>query len=250
MITPKTKDEINIITEGGKKLASVKNKLRDLVRAGSTPLEVDRNAEELLLKAGGKPSFKTVQNYFWSTCINVNEGVVHGIPTETPFKKGDVVSIDVGLFYKGFHTDTSFSVLVDDNDKDNEKFLDAGQAALAGAISEVKPGNRIGKVSKAMQKILEKRGYSPIRALTGHGIGKTLHEPPQIPCFWEGDIENSQEIPEGAVLAVEVIYALGLPDLVLSQGDDWTIATQDGKIAALFEETVIATVQGPLVVTA
>lgn len=250
MIIPKTKKELEIMREGGKRLARIKNELQKMVKPKVRPEEIEARAKELIKRAGGVPSFKKVKNYHWATCINVNEGVVHGVPRGEAFKKGDLVSVDVGMFYKGFHTDTSFTLACGKVGQDMHRFLQVGQKALKRAIAEAVPGNYIANISKAMQEVLEDAGFSPVRALTGHGIGRKLHEEPQIPCFWEGPIENSELTPEGATLAVEVIYTLGSPDLVISGEDNWTIATRDGKISGLFEETVAATVQGPLVLTA
>lgn len=250
MIKPKTKDEIALMQEGGKRLAQIKKELQEMVKAGVRAKEIDKKAEELIKKARGKPSFEMVKGYRWATCINVNEGVVHGVPGDYAFREGDLVSIDVGMFFKGYHTDTSFTVGAGKLDKEKERFLAAGRRALKAAIDACRPGMRVAHISRAMQKVLEEKGYSPVRALSGHGIGKNLHESPQIPCFWQGNVSDSEEIPEGAVFAIEAIYTLGSPELVLSGEDKWTIATRDGKIAGLFEETVAATVQGPLILTA
>lgn len=247
MIKPKTKKEIEIMREGGRKLLLIKEALREAVNVGVTPDEVDKVAEELIMESGGKPSFKMVKNYHWSTCININEGVVHGVPGNTRFENGDIVSVDVGLFYKGFHTDTSFTVPVGEVSGEVKRFLAAGEKALLSSIDKVRAGGKISDISRVMETILKKEGYSPVRALTGHGIGRNLHEKPAIPCFWDGEVSDA--IPEGAALALEVIYMMGSPDLVLSE-DSWTLATKDGKIAALFEETVIAGKTGPQVLTA
>lgn len=250
MISIKSPKEMETMKEGGKKLGGIKRELQKLIKPGIKPSEVDKKAEELIKKAGGEPSFKMVDGYSWATCINVNEGVVHGIPGGKAFKEGDLVSVDVGMFYKGFHTDTSFTVGVGKIDEEKKKFLEIGRKALSEAIKEVRPGRRVAHISRAMQNVLEKEGYSSVRSLTGHGIGEGLHEMPQIPCFWEGDIRNSERLREGMALAVESIYALGSPNLVLSSEDNWTIATRDGKISGLFEDTVLVTAQGPLVITA
>jgi methionyl aminopeptidase len=181
--------------------------------------------------------------------VNVNKGLVHGIPKkEVVFKKGDVVSVDVGIFFKGFHTDTSISVGID-VEGETKKFLETGERALKDAISQVKIGNRIFDISKTIQEVVSSGGYSPIRALVGHGVGKELHEEPQIPCFLPGRVEDSPKLEEGMVLAIEVMYAFGEPEVVYDE-DGWTISTQDGKISALFEDTVAVTKQGPIVLTA
>lgn len=248
MIKGKTKREIEIMAEGGRKLAEIKEALREMIAPGKTPLEVDQKAEELMLAAGGTPSFKTVKNYHWATCININEGVVHGIPTKVPFKEGDLVKVDLGLFYQGLHTDTSFTYGLGKMSPEIEKFVKTGQLALDRAIEKAKPGNRVSDIARAMQEVIEREGYSPARLLTGHGIGQALHEEPAVPCFWTGP-EPGEVLPEGAVLAIEAIYTLGPPEMVVSPEDGWTIATKDGKIAGYFEETVAVGRSGPQVLT-
>lgn len=249
MISAKTKDQIKIMQEGGQKLASVRDKLVSRIGPGVSLEQLDQAALEFIKKEGGQASFAMVPGYRWATCINVNEGVVHGIPDNTKIREGDVVSIDVGMYYKGFHTDTSTTVAVPPVSKEVQKLITVGKQALSLSIKKAKPGAYLAEVSTTMQNILEKEGFSPVRALTGHGIGKNLHEEPQIPCFWEGDIKKSPLLPEGAVLALEVIYAAGSPEVVLSNKDGWTIRTEDGKMAGLFEETVAVTKNGPLVLT-
>lgn len=244
----KTEDEIMIMAEGGQKLGGIKKKLSKLIAEGVRANEVEELANKLINEAGGKASFKMAPGYRWATCVNVNQGVVHGIPKQRiVFKKGDIVSVDIGLFYKGFHTDTSFTVGVDGDSK-TKKFLEVGKEALKKAISKTHAGNRIFDISKIIQDTLEAKAFSPIRVLVGHGVGKDLHEPPQIPCFVTGEKEESPEIPKGAVLAIEVMYAEGKPDVAVG-GDGWTIETKDGKMAGLFEETVAVTGNGPLVLT-
>lgn len=244
----KSPEEIKLMTEGGKKLAAVKGALRKEVAVGISAYDIEVLAQKLIKKAGAKPSFAMVPGYAWATCVNVNEGVVHGIPKrEIIFKKKDVVSIDVGLYYKGFHTDTSFSVGLETDDKVN-KFLETGKKALYEAISEAKIGNRIYDISSRISGVLKRGGYTPIRALVGHGVGRSLHEEPQIPCFVDGFKEKSPVIPEGAALAIEVMYTMGGSDVVLTN-DRWTISTSDGTISGLFEETVAVTNKGPKVLT-
>ncbi|MCX6705492.1 MAG: type I methionyl aminopeptidase, partial [Candidatus Woesebacteria bacterium] len=205
-------------------------------------------AVELIEKEEAEASFKKVPGYYWATCVNVNAGLVHGIPKkEIVFKKGDIVSVDLGVYFKGFHTDCSFSKGVDVDSK-IEKFLTVGKEALKKAIAATIVGNRIYDISEAIEKTVISAGYSPIRALVGHGVGRELHEDPQIPCFLPGPKEESTEIAEGATFAIEVMYALGGSDLV-QENDGWTIATRDGKISALFEETVAVVDGRPKVLT-
>ena len=248
MITIKTDEEIKIMARGGEKLGRVKNALREAVKEGVRASDIEGLADRLIKKEGAEASFKEVSGYHWATCINVNEGLVHGIPgSGVVFKKGDIVSVDVGLYYKGFHTDTSFSVGLG-VDPDSRKFLNAGQEALNKAISKAKAGNHIFDISEAIQDVVEGSGYSTVKALVGHGVGRELHEDPQIPCFVPGKITDSPEIKKGMALAIEVMYARG-SDKVEVLSDGWTIAMRDGKISGLFEETVVVTKGGTKVLT-
>ena len=244
----KSKREIEIMQEGGKRLSEVKQLLMSLVKEGVSAWEIEEEAERQILKRGGAPSFKMVPGYSWATCINVSQGVVHGIPRkDVIFKKNDLVSVDLGMFFKGFHTDTSFSLVIGRN-HEKEKFLEIGRKALDLAIDNTRAGRRIFDISKAIEETLNKAGYRPVRSLFGHGVGRKLHEEPQIPGFVYARREDTPEIKVGMVLAIEVIYVMGREQLVLEK-DGWTISTADGKISALFEETVAVTPQGPLVIT-
>lgn len=244
----KSKDEIEIMAEGGQKLARIKKTLFEKTTEGVSAWDIEKLAVKLIKEEGAEASFKKVPGYSWATCVNINAGLVHGIPNkEIVFKKGDVVSVDLGLYFKGFHTDCSFSKGIDVNSQ-TAKFLDVGREALKKAIDKVRVGKRVYDISEAIEKTVVSAGYNPIRALVGHGVGRKLHEDPQVPCFLPGTKEESMEIAEGATLAIEVMYALGSPDLV--QGaDGWTITTCDGKISALFEETVAVVAGRPKVLT-
>jgi methionyl aminopeptidase len=244
----KTKEELKKMAQGGKKLGKIKRRLKEAIDVGVSAQEVEKLAEELIARERGIPSFKLVDKYNWATCINVNEGVVHGIPRkDVVFKEGDIVSVDLGMYYKGFHTDTSFSVGLCVS-KNMDRFLQTGKKALKSAISKAKAGNRVYDISKAIEDVLKSANASPIKALVGHGIGRKLHEEPQIPCFTKGKREDSPKIPEGATLAIEVMYAKGSGDVKVNS-DGWTVITCDGTISALFEETVAASKDGPIILT-
>jgi len=244
----KTPEEIEIMAEGGKKLARVKKSLGEAVKVGVSASEIEELAMKLIKEEGAEASFDKVPGYSWATCISVNEGLVHGIPkAETVFKNGDVVSVDVGLYFKGFHTDTSITVGIDLT-PENKRFLNVGRNALEKAISKARAGNHIYSISKAIEDTIEGAGYTTIKALVGHGVGRDLHEDPQIPCFVPGRIEDSPVIAPGMVLAVEVMYAMG-SDKVEVLEDGWTIGMRDGKISALFEDTVAVTKEGSRILT-
>lgn len=248
-IKPKNKDEIEKMSQGGKILAEVKRALAKEIKVGHTPLDLEKQANDLIYSSGAEPSFKRVHGYHWATCINVNDGVVHGIPNERKFREGDIVSVDVGVYYRGFHTDSAFTVPISPVSGNTQEFLSTGELALKKSISKAVANGKISDISKTIQKVLESAGFSPSRDLTGHGVGEKLHEPPFIPCFWEDKTMQDYIIPSGATLAIEVIYCLGSPQIRISQEDGWTISTKDGKIAALFEETVAVTAGAPQVLT-
>lgn len=247
-IIRKSPAEVESMTEGGAKLRRVKARLKEEVKIGKNAQDIDILAERLIKEEGGEPSFKMVPDYKWTVCVNINEGVVHGIPRrDIVFQSGDVVSVDVGMFYKGFHTDTSFTVGLEVS-QDLEKFLAKGEEALRHAITKARVGGRIFDISEAIETTLVAAHLTPIRALVGHGVGRVLHEDPQIPCFVSGKRENSPEIPEGAVLAIEVMYTQGGPEVLIDR-DGWTIVTSDGTISALFEDTIAVGKNGPKVLT-
>lgn len=253
----KTKEEIKLIKEGGKILSGILVKLLKIVKPGVYTKEIDLFATELIKESGGFPSFKTVKGYKWSTCICVNDEVVHGIPDDR-LKDGDIVCIDVGLLYKGFHTDTAWTVIArdqeskrtrDQKDLEIEKFLRVGEETLYKAIAQAKTGNRIGHISKVIEEGVEGNGYFVVKSLVGHGVGKTLHESPQIPGFIDGKVENTMLIKPGMTLAIEVIYAQGTGEIEYKNDDGWTIVTKDGSLSAVFEHTVLVTDNKPLALT-
>lgn len=233
--------------EGGKRLGHIKSQTISMVKSGLTPLEIDRFVDDLIKQGGDKPSFKMVNGYKYATCINVNAGIVHGIPGNKPLKDGDVVKIDMGLFHNGYHLDTSTTVYINGQDSKIKKFLETSQKALQSAIFMANPGNTVYDISKAMEEGIESGGYSAIRDLTGHGIGKKLHMTPFIPCF--ADPRSKRDVLSvDQTLAIEVMSSMGSFELV-EDSDGWTLSTQDGSITAMYEETVCLTENGPLVLT-
>lgn len=247
--------EISTIREGGKILADVLQKVLSEATPGITTLELDRYADQLVAAAGAKPSFKMEKGYRFATCMNVNDMVVHGIPAGYRLQEGDILGIDIGVYHKGFHTDASWTVGVKSqkskvkSSSQNPKFLEAGEQALKGAIEKCRPGNHVGDISKAIQDTVEGSGYSCVKQLVGHGVGKMLHEDPEIPCYLRGRIENTPEVKKGMVLAIEVIYNMGQPPVVYANDDGWTIATRDGLPSGLFEHTVAVGEKGPEILT-
>lgn len=240
----KTPDQIKLMHEGGNISSQALLATLESVKPGITLIELDAIAEKKILSLGGKPSFKMVDDYKFTTCININEGIVHGLPNNYVVKEGDLVSIDLGAFYKGFHTDLSYTVEVGTSKE--EKFLNTGKSALEKAIQACVVGNTVGDVSNAMQVEIERAGYTVSRDLVGHGVGRDLHESPYVPCY--GHKGRGVLLKEGMVLAIEAIYQKGRPELALD-ADGWTLKTLDGSLSSLFEKTVAITSQGPLVLT-
>lgn len=271
----KSKEQIEVMKEGGKITAGALKEVLAAVEVGVTTAELDKIAEDFIVAAGGEPAFKRVPGYRFATCVNLNEGVVHGLPSQRKLKEGDLLSVDLGTYYKGLYTDVSWTVLVQSSrgsdllsskvqssrgldllsskvgDKqqatsDKVKFLKTGERALWEAIEQCRVGNKVRDISAAMESVLLKGGYSPVEVLVGHGIGEKLHEEPQVPCLV---IHGSgPELVEGMTLAVEVIYTAGKSALEVLP-DGWTLVTVDGSLAGLFEHTVAITSSGPIVLT-
>jgi len=262
MIQIKTDKEIKIMREGGRILAEVLFEVLDHIEPGVSELELDLLVEKLIREKGATPGFKKVKGYRHSICVSTNDVVVHGIPTNYRFKIGDIVGIDCGVYYKGFNTDCAQTVRVksqspiqsgtkvkSQNYDDIDKFLKIGETALLEAIKQAKPGNRIGNISKTIQGIVERGGYSVVRSLVGHGVGRKLHEAPEVPGFLATKIENTPKLDSGTTIAIEVIYNMGKKDVVYSNDDGWTIKTKDKSLSGLFERTIAVTKDGPVILT-
>jgi methionyl aminopeptidase len=245
----KTQSEIEAMKVAGSKLAYVRDQTARHIKVGVTSLELDRLATKLIKETGSKPSFSMISGYRHSTCININDEVVHSIPSNRKIRLGDVVSLDVGLCFNGWHSDTSVTVAVGKTSPEIRNFLKVGIKSVKSAIAKAKVGNRVWDLSHAMQKTIEDAGYGVVTALTGHGIGRFLHEEPAVPCFEAQDYKHSPILKQGMVLAIEIMYAQGSGEVVYKNDDGWTICTRDGKIAGLFEETVAVTKDGPLILT-
>ncbi len=228
-----------IMTEAGRRIGIIKGKLLPAIKVGATPRQIDFLADQLICADGDYPSFKTVRGYHHATCININSGLVHGIPNDVPFKPSDVVTVDLGLVHQGFHVDTSFTVQIPPQDPETQKFLKIGRQALDAAISQAMPGNSLFQISEAMEQVLVSAGYSPIRDLTGHGIGRSLHLSPSIFCYARPS-DKRIIIQPNQTLAIEAMYAMG--DYRLKEDSDgWTLSTADGSLSGMFEETVYIT---------
>lgn len=234
---------------GGKKLGKILDALLQFAKPGIKLIEIDNLAEKLILEAGGSPSFKTVEDYKYSTCLCVNDVVVHGIPNKYILKDGDILGIDIGFLYQGFHTDTSWTKAIGNIDKQTRLFLQTGREALLKAISKATAGNRIWDISEGIENTLRSKGFTPVRQLVGHGIGKVLHEAPQVPCFKRGERNHSPLLKDGQTIAIEVIYNQGDFPVVYKNEDGWSLKTEDDSLSGLFEHTVLITQKSPIVLT-
>lgn len=234
---------------GGEIHGQVRREIYNFIDLGITPAKVEEKTLKLIAAAGAEPGFTKVKGYSWATCINVGSSTVHGIPTsEKPFVDGDLVTVDLGVYYRGYHLDGAFTKVVGKSSKEANQIIKGGSAALEAAIKAVKPGNRIGDVSTATEKTLLKYKLTPFRELTGHGVGRELHEDPMIPNYLDVELATTPQIVIGQTLAIEIIYTAGKPELVLEE-DGWTISTKDGKLSGVFEETVEVTHDGCSVLT-
>ena len=193
MISIKSEKEIEIMRQAGGYLAQVMKEAIAFSKPGVALCQIDDLIEKSIKSKKAKPSFKMVKDYHWASCLNINQGVVHGIPDKYCLKENDYLSLDIGLFYQGFHSDMSRTIKVTSHEdkKAEDKFLTVGKKALAEAVKAAKAGNRVGHISQAIEKTLRAAGYSPVEVLTGHGIGHNLHENPSIPCFLPGTIKET-----------------------------------------------------------
>lgn len=255
MIHLKTDQEIRVMRAGGGILAEVLEEVIKHVKVGVSEIELDQLTEKLILEKGGEPGFKKVEGYKHAICISTNDVVVHGIPTNYKLKEGDKIGIDCGVYYKGFYTDMAQTTRVKSEGlkvkrlDDIDKFLQIGEKAMWEGIRAAKLGKRIGDISKAIQDTVEGQGYSIVRSLIGHGVGKELHEDPEVPGFLNDSILKTPLLKEGMTIAIEVIYNMGKRDVICSDSDGWTIKTKDGKLSGLFERSIAVTKAGPEILT-
>jgi methionyl aminopeptidase len=254
MIPLKTQKEIEIMREGGKILAKIMEELEKAVKPGIATKELDRLAESLILNSKAKPSFKGYTNrkdgildpYPASLCTSINEEIVHCLPSNRILKEGEIISLDLGIFFKGFHTDMAITLPVGKVDPDALRLIKATKKALKRGIAEIKPGNHIGDIENAIQKYVESQGFEVIRDLCGHGIGRELHEDPQILNF--GKRGSGSEIKEGMVLCLEPMVAIGDPTIKRAK-DGWGYQTFEDSLSAHFEHTIAVTKNGAEILT-
>lgn len=235
MIFYKTEEEIELIRESAQILGKAHGEVAKHVKAGIKTKDLDKIAEEFISDHGAKASFKGYNGFPATLCISTNEVVVHGFPSEYELKDGDIISIDCGVFYKGFHSDSAYTYPVGDISPETLSLLKATKESLYKGIEEAKFGNRIGDIAYAVQSYVEDRGYTVVRELVGHGLGRSLHEGPEVPNY--GKRGKGPKLNEGLVIAIEPMVNLGVRNIV-QESDGWTIRTRDRQPSAHYEHTI------------
>lgn len=252
MISVKTRKEIEIMQEGGRILAEILKKLQDEVRPGIATWDLEEKARQLIKEAGTEPAFLGFNDYPAVLCVSINEEVVHSLPSERKIIKGDLVSLDLGIKYKEFNVDSAITVIAESQETDSEielkkRLIKITKECLDKGIEAVKIGNFVGDISSAIQKHAEKNNLSIIRDLVGHGIGRQLHEDPEIPNF--GSARTGPKLIEGMVIAIEPMLSTGSYE-VIENRKTFAWKTKDNSLSAHFEHTVAITKEGPLILTA
>ncbi|HEX2393488.1 MAG TPA: type I methionyl aminopeptidase [Solirubrobacterales bacterium] len=246
MIIRKTPQQLDQMAAAGEVLVRCLKVLASKTRPGITTEELDAAAEKFIRSQGATPAFKGYRGFPGSICASPNSMVVHGIPDGYELQRGDIVSLDVGVVKDGWVADAAITVPVGSIGPEARKLLDVTEASLFAGVERMRPGNHLGDVSAAIQRAVEIEGLSIIRTLVGHGIGRDMHEEPQVPNF--GEAGKGPELEEGMVLAIEPMVNAGGP-LVRMGDDGWSVFSEDGSLAAHFEFTVAVTAEGPLILT-
>jgi methionyl aminopeptidase len=247
LIIRKSPDELERMARAGRIVADTLALVGEHARAGVTTAELDELAEDFIAGQGGYPTFKGYRGYPAATCISPNAMIVHGIPGPHELADGDILSVDVGVTLDGFVADSAYTFPIGDILDEAERLLEAGQAALAAGIEQCQAGNRLSDISHAVQQVTESAGFSVVRSLVGHGVGRSMHEDPQIPNY--GQPGRGPVLAEGMTFAIEPMINAGGPDIVVHD-DEWSISTADGSLSAHFEHTVAVTATGPRILTA
>jgi methionyl aminopeptidase len=246
MIIRKSAQEIETMARAGAVVADTLAVVEEHLQPGITTGELDELADEFIRSRGGVPTFKGYKGYPAATCLSPNAMVVHGIPGKVVLDEGDILSVDVGVTLEGFVADSAWTFPVGKIAADAQALLDACQAALAAGIAEARVGNTISDISRAVQTVTEAAGFSVIRSLVGHGVGRSMHEDPQVPNFVS--THDGPALQEGMTIAIEPMITAGGSDVYIHD-DDWSISTSDGSLAAHFEHTVAVTAAGPRILT-
>ena len=248
MIIRKSAEELDKMRRAGRIVASAIDRLLEVLRAGMTTGDLDRVAEEHIRGEGAVPSFKGYRGFPASICTSVNEEIVHGIPGKRPLEEGDLLSLDVGAIWEGYHGDSAVSVFVGEPpSSEAEKLVRVTGESLEAAIGQIRAGNRLSDIGNVVQQVVEGAGFSVVREYVGHGIGQRMHEDPPIPNY--GPPGRGLELRPGLVVAVEPMVNIGGWETRLL-ADEWTVVTADGSLSAHFEHTIAVTDDGPEVLTA
>lgn len=247
MIVLKTGRELNIMKEACRISAGALQTAGNAVEPGVTTAEIDRLAEEYIRSQGGEPNFKNYEGYPATACISVNNEVIHGIPSkERKLSAGDIVSIDLGAKFEGYHGDNAATFACGDISAEAKRLMDATRESLYEGINAARAGGRIGDIGHAVQSYIEARGFTVVRQFVGHGVGTKLHEAPEVPNF--GQPGRGIRLMPGMTLAIEPMVNAGGPDVKILP-DGWTVLTKDGSLSAHFEHTVAITADGPKIMT-
>lgn len=246
MIHYKTREEIEIIKEGALILGKAHGEVAKNIKPGVTTSALDKLAEEFIRDHGGVPSFKNYNGFPASLCISLNENVVHGFPSKKALKEGDILSVDCGVYYKGYHSDSAYTYPVGEVNDETRQLLKVTKESLYKGIEQAVYGNRIGDIGFAVQQHAEQYNYGVVRELVGHGVGQNLHEEPEVPNY--GKRGRGPLMKEGLVIAIEPMINMGTRN-VIQEADGWTIRTQDRKPSAHFEHTVAIFKEGTEVIT-
>lgn len=236
MVYYKSEEEISLIRESAAILGKVHGIVAENIKEGIATNYLDKLAFEFIQDSGGVPSFKGFNGFPYSLCISVNDAVVHGFPSDYVIKDGDVISIDCGVKFKGYHSDSAYTHGIGNVSEDVKRLLDFTKKSLYAGIEKAVAGNRMGDVASSIQQLVEKEGFSVVRELVGHGIGQNLHEAPEVPNF--GKRGQGFKLQTGLVIAIEPMVNLGTKNIVL-ENDGWTIRTKDRKPSAHFEHTIV-----------
>jgi methionyl aminopeptidase len=247
MIALKSKAEIEKMAASGAVVARVLQVMQDEIRAGVTTAHLDEVAEGLIREAGGTPTFKGYRGFPASICSSPNAMVVHGIPGPYVVSDGDILSVDVGVTLDGYVADSAWTFAVGEIPETTQRLLDTCERALAAGIEQAVPGNHVGDISAAVQGVTESEGFAVIRTLVGHGVGRSMHEEPQVPNF--GEPGAGPELREGMTIAIEPMITAGTHEVVIAD-DEWSISTADDSMSAHFEHTIAITSAGPRILTA
>jgi methionyl aminopeptidase len=246
VIIRKSQAEIEAMARAGRVVAETLRRIGELLSPGVTTGELDEVAEEYIRSQGGAPTFKGYRGFPASICTSPNSMVVHGIPGPIRLDEGDIISIDVGVTLDGFVADSAYTFPVGEIDDESQRLLDVGQAALAAGIEEARAGNHLQDIGHAVQKTTEEAGFTVVRSLVGHGIGRSMHEEPQIPNF--GEPGRGPLLAPGMTLAIEPMINAGSPEVWVAD-DHWSISTEDRSLSAHFEHTVAVTEGEPAILT-